>query len=53
MSKGNLTSRLEALEASAPPVKPVMVWRDAARGERVEEAIAKRYPEGVAADAPV
>jgi hypothetical protein len=28
MSKGNLVSRLEA---SAPAVKPVMVWRDAHR----------------------
>ncbi len=53
MSKGNLASRLEALEQSAPAAKPAMVWRDAARGETVGEAIVKRYPEGVAAGAPV
>jgi hypothetical protein len=53
MSKGNLVSRLEVLEASAPEVRPVMVWRDAQKGETTEQAIAKRYPEGVPAGAPV
>jgi Family of unknown function (DUF5681) len=40
-------------KAAAPEVKPVMVFRDAYRGETTAEAIAKRYPEGVPAGAPV
>jgi hypothetical protein len=53
MSKGNLVSRLEALEASAPEAKPVTIWRNVHRGETTDEAIAKRYPEGTPEGAPI
>ena len=53
MSRGNLSSRLEALERSPEAMRAVMVWRDAQAGETTEQAIAKRYPEGVPAGAPV
>ena len=53
MSKGNLSYRLEALERDKPAAKAIMVWCDALRGETTAEAIAKQYPEGVPAGAPV
>ena len=45
---GNKDKRLEKLERKGQP-KPrlVTVWRDRAKGWSREEAIARRYPEGV------
>jgi hypothetical protein len=52
MSKGNLISRLDAVERHLPAVRPVMLWT--CEGVRTRaEAIAEQYPGGLPPGAPV
>ena len=44
---GNKDKRLAKLERKRPPARLVIVWRDRATGWTPEEAIARRFPDGV------
>ncbi len=52
MSKGNLSSRLDALERDLPAVRPVMLWTMDGCMTR-EQAIATQYPNGLPPGRPV
>jgi len=49
MSKGSLSTRLDAVERHLPPAKWVCLFRWVGEKTR-EEAIAERYPDGVPPD---